>query len=75
MTAADPGARRMRLGTPTPRALSDLGLLRSDDELVETLRLRTDRPPHDRVTRLFQALLAEVDAVPSARRAMTDSCR
>ncbi|UGQ14569.1 hypothetical protein LO772_13850 [Yinghuangia sp. ASG 101] len=75
MTAADSGARQMRLDTTTPRAPADLGMLRRDDELVETLRRRTDQPPHDRVSRLFLALLAEVDAGPSVRRAMTDSRR
>lgn len=75
MTAADSGARQVRLDASTPGSPADLGLLRRDDELVEALRLRTDRPPHDRVTRLFLALLVEVDAASPARRAMTDSRR
>lgn len=74
MNAGISGMRPVRVGTPTPRALADLGLLRSDDELVETLRLRNGRPQGDRLARLFHALLAEVDAVPAARRAVTDRC-
>ncbi|MEU8135466.1 hypothetical protein [Streptodolium elevatio] len=74
MNAGIPGMRQVRVGTPTPRALADLGLLRRDDELVETLRLRNGRPQGDRLARLFHALLAEVDAVPGGRRAVTDRC-
>jgi hypothetical protein len=66
--------RQVRVGAPAPRALADLGLLRRDDELVETLRQRSVRPPADRLARLFHALLAEVDAVPAGRRPLTDRC-
>ncbi|MDI2126829.1 hypothetical protein [Yinghuangia seranimata] len=72
MTARVPGMRQVRMGAPTPRALADLGLLRRDDELVETLRLRATWSSGDRVTRLFHALLAEVDAGPAVRRAVSD---
>lgn len=74
MTAGVPGMRRVRIGTPPGHAPADLGLLYRDDELVETLRRRIGRPSEDRVTRLFHALLAEVDAGPSGRRTVTDRC-
>lgn len=76
MNAGIPGMRPVRrVGTPTPRNLADLGLLRRDDELVETLRLRTGgRAQGDRLARLFHALLAEVDAVPGGRRTVSDHC-
>lgn len=74
MNAGIPGMRRMRVGTPTSRAVADLRLLRRDDEFVEMLRLRSARPAGDRVSRLFQALLAEVDANPTGRRPVHDRC-
>jgi hypothetical protein len=56
--------RQVPVGTPASRAPADLGLLHRDDELVEALRLRSDRPQGDRVAGLFHALLAEIDARP-----------
>ncbi|MCF2530085.1 hypothetical protein [Yinghuangia soli] len=74
MNAGIPGMRKLRVGPPTPRALADLGLLRRDDEFVETLRRRSARTSGDRVSRLFQALLAEVDANPAGRRPVGERC-
>lgn len=75
MNAGIPGMRHVHVGASAPRALADLGLLRRDDELVETLRARTAGHPNtDRLARLFHALVAEVDGVPAGRRAVTDRC-
>ncbi|MFI6984468.1 hypothetical protein ACIBSV_38565 [Embleya sp. NPDC050154] len=54
---------------------ADLGLLRQDDELVEQLRRRRPTPAQDRIARLFDALLAEVDGTAAnRRRAVPDRC-
>lgn len=54
---------------------ADLGLLRQDDEFVEQLRRRRPAPTHDRVARLFGALLAEVDGTAAnRRRVVSDRC-
>lgn len=56
-------------------ATADLGLLRQDDEFVEQLRRRRPTSAHDRVARLFGALLAEVDgAAANRRRVVSDRC-